>query len=162
MFLFQDNHVRRIPHRNIPQRKATIALYIKYFPPTYVASIATLTVTTKHYNIIKDVVSCEHLDQDTTVQLNSLLHHYNDIFCLEEDELTVCPILQHNIELYTDSPIINVKQFRRSQWENEQIDKHIAKLLRDGIIQPSVSPYITVSVVTSHSRYYNQYCISSR
>ncbi len=141
-YIYCGSDIKKQPTstENIPQSTAHVIFY--KLENTFITKpIHMITAESFHFCEVQKILKLDHLAKEVRTDVLKLVNEYNDIFCLDEDTLTVCPILQHDIQLYTDSSIVNVKQFRRSNWENEQIDKHIAKLLKNGIIEPSTSPY---------------------
>lgn len=78
---------------------------------------------------IDQIIKMEHIPPSDQANLKGLLNTYNDIFCLEHDTLTSCPILKDHIKLYTDTTPINIKQYRRSKWETDEINRQVEKLL---------------------------------
>lgn len=142
--LYDDQNITKIMNKNLNTRGIYMIFYERMTDRS--TDINTLTTQDRIEEIIQDI-TVEELDPDTLTHLKTLITNYNDIFHLENDYLTSCKILKHHISLYTDTPPINVRQYRRSQWEIEEIDKHVKKLLRDGIIQPSNSPFNSPALV---------------
>ena len=55
--------------------------------------------------------------------------------------MTCTDALSHNIPTKHDTPPINVKSYRYPQIHKEEVDKQINKMLDQGIIEPSTSPW---------------------
>lgn len=93
------------------------------------------------FDRLKDIFRLDHIGQPFQTRLYSILFQYNDVFHLDGDFLTVCPILQHKITLYTDTAPVNVKNYRLPFAQRDEIQKHVDKLLQTEVVEPSTSPF---------------------
>lgn len=83
----------------------------------------------------------DHLKEDKEIRtLKEILKEYSDTFSLEEDTLTETSAAEHFIRTINEVPI-NTKTYRYPKIHEEEVNRQIQKLLADGIIQPSVSPW---------------------
>lgn len=73
-------------------------------------------------------------------QLVNLCRKYNDIFALKSDALSFNNFYEQRINL-TDSSPVYIKNYRTPESQREETSKQIDKMLKDKIIEPSVSPY---------------------
>ena len=82
----------------------------------------------------------EHLNQDELNKLIKLLNRYKDLTITENEKLTFTSKIKHKIVTMDDIPIYT-KSYKFPEIYKTQVDKEIDKLLNDGIIQPSYSPW---------------------
>lgn len=102
---------------------------------------ATNSNQINRFHKIINEINVNHIQITEINLLKEAIYEYSDVFCLEDEPLSICPILKHSIRLYTNSAPINIRQYRNSKWESEEIERQVQKMLKDGIIQPSKSPY---------------------
>lgn len=69
-----------------------------------------------------------------------LCHKYQDIFSLQEDVLTVNNFYRQKIRLVDDEPVFT-KPYRLPQAHHSAIKFQIQKMLEEGVIEPSISPF---------------------
>ena len=85
------------------------------------------------------------LSREKETQLTQLLKEYSDIF-VKEGELGRTEIMQHKI--YTENvPPIFQRPYKMSPKENEIIRKELDKMLEQGVIRPSQSPWASPVVL---------------
>ena len=82
----------------------------------------------------------EHLNGEERQSIIDLCHKFEDIFFLEGDNLTCTNLIQHDINTGDAAPIF-VKNYRHPHKLREEINSQVQKMLKQGIIQPSVSPW---------------------
>lgn len=96
-------------------------------------------VEKRHQQLISEL----QLDQ-TPRELNSkvieLCKGYDDIFALKTDNLTSNNFYKQGIELIDNSPVY-IKNYRLPEVHREEIKIQVDKMLKEDIIQPSLSPY---------------------
>lgn len=80
------------------------------------------------------------IDLKIKQKLKQLCAKYNDIFSLQTDILTNNNFYKQKINLSDKSPVY-IKNYRTPQAQKQEINKQVKKLLDDGIIQHSTSPY---------------------
>ena len=80
--------------------------------------------------------TCDLKHKDELVKIVS---HFDDVF---QDPQGLPPKrgVQHEIQLLQDAPLPNIKMYRLSVVENEEIKRQVMELLAQGIIRPSTSP----------------------
>lgn len=144
--IINDDNISYLKREEL-ETKNCYMLFYELTSTTEILPRINMLHTDKRFHEIKENINTENINPAEQNELNNLIKHYNDIFYLENDNLTVCGILKHNIPLYTDTVPINIRQYRRSQWENEEINKHVKKLLKEGIIRPSNSPFNSPALI---------------
>lgn len=92
------------------------------------------------YNILKDLISSSHLNEEEKEHVEAILQKNNDCFFLSGDKLKFSNLANHSIPT-TDNIPIHVKQYRYPSIYRKEIEKQIDKLLGNDIIKPSTSPY---------------------
>lgn len=81
-----------------------------------------------------------HLNSEEKRSVLNICDEYNDIFLLPHDKLTCTEVLKHEIRV-TDNTPISSKIYRFPEVHKKELDKQINKMLKQGIIRNSVSPY---------------------
>lgn len=81
-----------------------------------------------------------HLNIEEKQSVLQICNEYNDIFFLPNDKLSCTNLLKHEIKV-TDPTPISSKIYRFPEIHKKELDKQINKMLKQGIIRNSVSPY---------------------
>ncbi|KAJ8730401.1 hypothetical protein PYW07_017439 [Mythimna separata] len=81
-----------------------------------------------------------HLNSEETEALYSVCSQFSDVFHLPDDQLTSTDAIEHKIKTTSDDPI-HVKTYRFPECHKKEVDSQIEKMLRQGIIKPSMSPW---------------------
>lgn len=95
---------------------------------------------TQRLNILKENLKLDHLNEEEKQSILPVIEDFNDIFHLPGDKLKGTNKITHAINT-TDNIPICVKQYRYPPIHKNEIKTQINKLLEQGIVQPSVSPY---------------------
>lgn len=74
-------------------------------------------------------------------KIKNLINEYPNQFYVEGDTLSMINTIQHRIILKSGTPPINVKQYRVPQAHKQKLYEKINDLERQGIIEPSTSPF---------------------
>ena len=82
----------------------------------------------------------EHLNDDEKRKLLKLVSHHENIFFTEGSKLSFTSAIKHNIKTKDDAPI-HAKSYRYPFCHREEVQRQIAKLLEQGIIRHSDSPW---------------------
>ena len=80
------------------------------------------------------------LTHKETLQLEDLVLEYEDIFVGPDDTEGFTDLLTHKIDTGDAKPI-KQNYFRRSMKEHEYIDAELEKMIANGVIRPSKSPW---------------------
>lgn len=91
--------------------------------------------TEKLMQILKDRVDEPYRDN-----LLNLCEEFNDIFALDNDKMTTNNFYTQNLRLSDDNPVY-IPNYRTPHSQKEEINRQVAKLLENDLIEPSVSAY---------------------
>src|SRR6266498_3745309 len=80
------------------------------------------------------------MDTHIKEMLDEILNEYNDVVSKGPHNIGNCKLVKHDIRLNDERPIKR-KQSSRSAKENEWIKRQIDKMLKNKVIEPSISPY---------------------
>lgn len=82
----------------------------------------------------------EHLQQDEKDKVHNLLNQYQDLFQPPDEKLTFTTKIRADIRTTDNEPIYS-KSYPYPQAFKNEVNNQIEKMLHDGIIRPSRSPY---------------------
>lgn len=85
-------------------------------------------------------ITDDSLNNEERTELEKILRQNSAIIYSEDQRLSFTHNIKHKIRTVDDIPI-HTKSYRYPQVYEEEVQKQIQKLLRDGIIQESISPY---------------------
>ena len=91
-------------------------------------------------NEIINQLRTDHLNEEEKELITQICLEFSDIFYLEGDHLTFTNEIKHSIQTKDAKPIYT-KSYRYPQVHKEEVKTQISKMLDQGIIQPSVSPW---------------------
>lgn len=96
---------------------------------------------TDREQLLKEKLRLEHLNPEEQKSILDLCIQYKDIFHLsEQDILTSTNSITHEIDITNPSPVYT-KSYRYPEIHKKEVNRQIDKMLKQGIIQPSVSPW---------------------
>lgn len=87
-----------------------------------------------------DTINLQHIKHESLKPMKSIIEQFSDVFYLKGDHLTITNAAEHEIETTTNIPI-NKRQYRFPESTKRQINEEIEKMERQGVIQPSKSPW---------------------
>lgn len=132
---------------NISESDVTISV-----PPVQLEELQESTVhNVNQANISRDPPNCrienivqnlrlDHLNQEENDVIKDICVEYSDIFYLEGDKLSFTNAIKHEIDTGNHKPVFT-KSYRYPQVHKEEVKTQIQKMLDQGIIRPSVSPW---------------------
>jgi hypothetical protein len=100
-------------------------------------------------------------DISTPPQIQSLLEHYGHLF-QEPKEMPPSRAMDHHIPLILGATPINVKPYRYSPSQKDEIENQLKEMLRNGIIQPSVSPFASPVLLVKKKDGSWRFCVDYR
>lgn len=98
------------------------------------------TNTLDRTNEVIDLLRVSHLNHEEKDALYGLCATFSDIFHLPKDRLTHTEAIQHEIATTSSDPI-NTKSYRFPDVHKQEVQTQINKMLDEGIIKPSISPW---------------------
>lgn len=91
-------------------------------------------------NILKQNLRLDHLNDEEKTSISNICNEFNDIFHLPTDLLTRTTAASHEIQTSDNIPI-QTKIYRYPQIHKDEVNDQINKMLKQGIIKPSISPW---------------------
>lgn len=89
---------------------------------------------------LSEELNLSHVETNVKNKLMKLCDKYSNLFALKTDTLTCNNFYKQQIHLNDPSPVY-IKNYRTPEAHIGEINSQINKMMNDGIIQPSVSPY---------------------
>lgn len=89
---------------------------------------------------IRELIRTDHLNSEEKLLIEKLCQDFESIFQKENQSLTFTNAVKHSIDLKSEKPIFT-KSYRYPYAHKEEVESQITKMLRDGIIRPSYSPW---------------------
>ena len=89
---------------------------------------------------IKNQLRLDHLNEEEAEMVTQLCLDFQDIFYLEGDNLTFTNEIKHSIDINNSRPIFT-KSYRHPQVHKEEVKSQVSKMLNQGIILHSISPW---------------------
>lgn len=86
------------------------------------------------------LIRSKHLNQEEKYELKKLILQYPEILHRPNDKLTFTSNIKHDIKTTDEIPIYT-KSYRYPYIHKEEVQRQITKMLEDGIIRPSCSPW---------------------
>lgn len=102
-------------------------------------SANNVSKNTRNNQLLQEL-QLDHIDPQIKQELEDLCMQYNDIFALQDDNLTVNNFYEQEI-LLNDKSAVYIKNYRTPETQKLEIDQQIGKMLDQNIIQNSTSPY---------------------
>ncbi|KAL0269063.1 UNVERIFIED_CONTAM: hypothetical protein PYX00_010798 [Menopon gallinae] len=88
----------------------------------------------------QNLLTLDHLNDEEKASITGICKKYHDVFFLPGDTLSATSSLEYEIRLSDTAPQY-AKTYRYPQVHQEEVDKQISDMLKQGIIQPSNSPW---------------------
>lgn len=96
--------------------------------------------TEERFEKLLNELNLDNTDGKARGELAEILKKYQSIFHLDGEKLSTNNFYNQEIQLQDTSPVY-IKNYRLPQTHTEEINNQVKGLLRDGIIEPSISPY---------------------
>lgn len=118
----------------------TIRVQLEPLPKQSFLFFAQDSYDPKHCESVLEKIRDEHLNEEEKASLHGIINEYDDVFHVEGDSLSMTNLTEHEINTENHPPI-SVKTYRYPEVHKAEVEKQIKKLLKEGIIQPSLSPW---------------------
>ncbi len=127
------------PIEELPEDEVNPAVYLTYLRGD---SLLEWMENDKYNQEAKlyELIGEEVMDSHVKEMLDEILNEYDDVVSKEPHDIGNCTQVKHDIRLNDEKPIKR-KQSPRSAKENEWIKGQIDEMLKNGVIEPSTSPY---------------------
>lgn len=89
---------------------------------------------------LETTIRSNHLNSEERSQLFSLFKKHPNVFYFPEDKLSFTNQVKHEIKTHDENPVFT-KSYRYPYVHKQEVQKQINKMLQDGIIRPSSSPW---------------------
>ncbi|KAJ0177013.1 hypothetical protein K1T71_007022 [Dendrolimus kikuchii] len=140
----KDNNRVNLTIANISESSISINpnLNLKVEPlhPIAFCTNANPRETTHRTDEVINSLRIDHLNQEESNALIEVCSQYSDIFHLANDLLSHTSALAHEIKTSSDVPI-HTKSYRFPECHKKEVETQIDKMLNQGIIEPSSSPW---------------------
>lgn len=92
-------------------------------------------------NKIKENLRTEHMTDEERNSIYQICEKFQSVFQLEGDTLTCTNITEHTIPIHDNVQPIHTKSYRYPEVHKDEVNTQITKMLEQGIIEPSQSPW---------------------
>jgi hypothetical protein len=82
-----------------------------------------------------------HLNSEERREIENACRDYQDIFYLKGDRLSYTNAIKHSINVIPGTSLINTRPYRLPEAQKREVDTQVTKLLNEGIITESKSPW---------------------
>lgn len=107
---------------------------------------AEIKVNAERAQTIMKEMNTTGLNSEEQEGIFQICNNYGDIFYANGDKLTYCDEIKHSIPTTNEAPIF-VKQYRIPQMQKIEINKKLVKMLDEGIIKESNSPWNSPAIL---------------
>lgn len=90
---------------------------------------------------LKSLINLSHCNKEEKEKVLEICLKFDNIFYLKGDKLSSTNAATHRIPLLHNTLPINTKPYRLPYFQRENLEDEIQKLLNDGVISPSKSPW---------------------
>ena len=101
------------------------------------------------------------LSPGEAAQLKALVSEFSDIFALSDSELGCTDVLQHHIDT-GEHPPIKQQPYRTPAVRREKVSEMIDAMEKQGVVQPSVSPWASPVVLVPKKDGSLRFCVDYR
>jgi hypothetical protein len=131
--------VVEIPAIKWEQNKSDRGEYVQ----KYVGSVAPIRkegIRNRAHEVLEKL-RLDHLNPEEKQLMEDTCRDYHDIFYLPGDRLSCTTTVKHSINVVPGMSPINTRPYRLPEAQKAEIDRQVDKLLKEGIIAESNSPW---------------------
>lgn len=92
------------------------------------------------HKTLNDLIRTSHMNEEERDEILKLINKFPDIFHHADQKLSFTNKVKHEIKTKDEIPI-HVKTYRFPHYHKTEVNTQINKMLKDGIIRPSQSPW---------------------
>ena len=122
-----------------------------------------LNELTQHQEDLLKAISLDgcNISEDEKRQLEKLLVEYDDIFALQDSELSCTDVIKHKIDTLDNDPV-KTPQYRLPFSLRGELDKTTSNLLQNGFIRPSQSSWLSPVLFVKKKDGSQRFCVDLR
>ena len=105
-------------------------------------------------------LSKANLDEHEKAQLRELLAEYEDVFVNKDNILDHTTVVEHKLKLKHDEAPFKARLYRTSPNGRVIMDQEVKKLLDQGVIRPSNSPWCAPVILVKKSDLSWRFCVT--
>lgn len=136
-----SNYFAYVPIMNATHDEVTIDLNELHFEKLDSFNVMTMNVgNDNRLNKILSNIELEHLNDEEKTSIIDVIEKYQDVFYLDGDILESTDATTHKINVSRESPIFT-RQYRLPISQKEIVNEEVKKMLKNGIIKESNSPW---------------------
>lgn len=94
----------------------------------------------ENFKFNSELIRTDHMNDEEKFEIIKLIKQYQDIFQLENNNLTFTSKIKHYIKLKDEIPVYT-KSYRYPEIHRKEVQSQIQKMLEQNIIRPSHSPW---------------------
>lgn len=102
-------------------------------------SLDTITISNRYRKLVEQL-RLNHLNSEEKTKLMKIIEEYQPTFYIEGESLSNTTEIKHTIYTKDDFPVYQ-KSYRYPHCHKEEVSNQIQKMLTEGIIRPSNSPW---------------------
>lgn len=122
---------------SIPQLHPTI----KPATDFNILKINTAQHDSDHANQLIKELDLSHLHEDDKAVISKICVKYNDIFCLQNDQLSTTTVYEASLKIKNNTMPIYSKPYRLPYAQKEEVDNQIRKMLKNKTIEATQSEW---------------------
>ena len=144
-----------VPKQSVQSEKHKVPETVSVSEPSHVNSVVKQDPI--KFNIDKSDLSVEQC-----LQLETLLKEHRHVFTADPSELGHTKVIQHHISVSPDQNPIRVRPHRASPKQRAALEQNIELLLKQDVIEPSVSPWAAPVVLVLKKDMTYRFCVDYR
>lgn len=95
----------------------------------------------KRLRTLESLLDLKDLNTEERQSILDICREFNDLFYLEGDSLTTTTAIKHEIKTLPEKPPVNTRPYRMPEVHKAEIKSQVDKMLQEGVVRPSSSPW---------------------
>jgi hypothetical protein len=120
----------------------------------YIGSVAPIKrerIRNRAHEVLEKL-RLENLNPEERQVVEDTCRDYHDIFYLPGDTLSCTTTVKHSINVIPGTSLINTRPYRLPESQKAEVDKQVDKILKEGVITESNSPWCSPLLVVPKKR----------